>query len=131
MKLMSNYNAIYPVEITPLQRIHRGKAGEQRGEGAADICPGFAKTTIEWAMARIMVKPGLDLLTREYLLIASCVTLRVFPQLRMHIASALKLGATRQDVVEVIRHMISYAGGPAAADALKTATEVFQTAEIA
>jgi 4-carboxymuconolactone decarboxylase len=77
-------------------------------------------------MARIMVNPGLDLLTREYLLIASCVTLRALPQLRMHVACALKLGGTKQQIVEVIRHMISYAGGRAVADALHLATEVFQ-----
>jgi 4-carboxymuconolactone decarboxylase len=119
------------LEIAPRNQVHRGNENGQRSESSADICPGFDKTTIEWAMSRITLRPRLDLLTREYLFIASCVTLRVIPQLRMHIASALKLGATRQQVVEVIRHMISYAGGPAVAAALNTATEVFQSGEFA
>jgi 4-carboxymuconolactone decarboxylase len=96
-------------------------------EAMKDICPDFATMTIEWAMAGIMARPGLDLLMREYLLIASCVTLgHVVPQLRAHIDAALKLGASRAQVVEVILQMTFYAGGAAVANALVTADEVFK-----
>ena len=42
--------------------------------------------TIGWALGGgVMARPGLDLLTRELLLIASCVTLgHAEPQLRAH-----------------------------------------------
>jgi 4-carboxymuconolactone decarboxylase len=83
--------------------------------------------TIEWAMAGIMARPGLDLLTREYLLIASCVTLgHAVPQLRAHIDAALKLGASKAQVVEVILQMTFYAGGAAVANALVIADGVFK-----
>jgi 4-carboxymuconolactone decarboxylase len=69
----------------------------------------------------------LDLLTREYVVIASCVTLgHATPQLRAHIASALKLGATEAQVVEVILQTLFYAGGAAVANALGVANEVFK-----
>ncbi len=126
-----NHRKYRYLEIAPRDQFRRGNGIEERGEDQADICPGFSETTIEWAMSRITLKPGLDLLTLEYLLIASCVTLRVVPQLRTHIASALKLGATKEQVVEVIRHMISYAGGPAVTVALNAATEVFQSGKFA
>lgn len=95
-----------------------------------DICPDFATMTIEWAMAGIMARPGLDLLTREYVVIAACVTLgHATPQLRAHVASELKLGATKEQVVEVILQTLFYAGGAAVANALGTASEVFRTRE--
>ena len=70
---------------------------------------------------------GLDLLTREYLLIASCTTLgHAVPQLKAHIDAALKLGAARQQIIEVILQMTFYAGGAAVSNALAHAKEVFK-----
>jgi 4-carboxymuconolactone decarboxylase len=110
-----------------LNQLHGGQAGEQIVEAMKDICPDFAIMTIEWAIEGIMARPGLDLLTREYVVIASCVTLgHAVPQLRAHIASALKLGASNAQVVEVILQTLFYAGGAAVANALKTADEVFK-----
>jgi len=108
-----------------LEQLHGGEAGEQLVNGLKDICPDFATMTLEWALAGIMARPGLDLITREFLLIASCVTLgHVVPQLRAHIASARKLGATREQIVEVILQMTFYAGGAATSNALAVAKEV-------
>lgn len=83
--------------------------------------------TIEWALAGVLGRPGLDLVTRELLLIASCTTLGfATPQLRAHIEAALSIGATREQVVETILQMLFYAGGAATSNALRTAAEVFQ-----
>ncbi|MBS0417065.1 MAG: carboxymuconolactone decarboxylase family protein [Proteobacteria bacterium] len=111
-----------------MRQLHGGESGEQLVRAMQDICPDFATMTIEWALAGIMGRPGLDLLTRELLLIASCVTLgHAVPQLRAHIASAIKLGATQQQVVETILQMTFYAGGAAVANALAVAAEVLKT----
>ena len=110
-----------------LEKLYGGQAGEQLVESLKDVCPDFATMTIEWALAGIMGRPGLDLLTRELLLIASCVTLgTVVPQLEAHIASALKLGASKQQVTETILQMTFYAGGAAVSNALRSAKEVFE-----
>lgn len=110
-----------------MEQLHGGQAGEQLVEDLKDVCPDFVNMTLEWALAGIMARPGLDLLTREYLLIASCVTLgHAVPQLKAHIDAALKLGATQQQVVEVILQMLFYAGGAATSNALRTAKEVFR-----
>jgi 4-carboxymuconolactone decarboxylase len=109
-----------------LTKLHGGESGEQLVRSMQSICPDFATMSIEWALAGIMARPGLDLLTRELLLVASCTTLgHAVPQLRAHIASALKLGASREQVVETILQMMFYAGGAAVANALHTAGEVF------
>jgi len=115
----------YQKGLELLQRLHGGEAGEQMVNSMKDICPDFVTMTIEWAIAGIMARPGLDLLTREFLLIASCVTLgHVEPQLRAHIASARKLGASKEQIFEVILQMTFYAGGAATTNALRTAGEV-------
>lgn len=113
------------IGLALLEQLHGGEAGEQMVAAMKDICPDFATMTIEWALAGVMARPGLDLLTREFLLIASCVTLgHVEPQLRAHIASARKLGATREQIVEVILQMTFYAGGASTSNALRIAGEV-------
>lgn len=119
-------NPVYQKGLTLLEQLHGGQAGEQMVEELKDVCPDFVTMTIEWAMGGIMARPGLDLLTREYLLIASCVTLgHAVPQLKAHIDAAIKLGASKEQVVEVILQMLFYAGGAATSNALRTAKEVF------
>jgi 4-carboxymuconolactone decarboxylase len=115
---------LHDTGIALLEQLHGGGTGEQMIKDMADICPDFATMTIEWALAGIMARPGLDLLTREFLLIASCVTLgHTIPQLRAHLGAARKLGATKQQIVEVILQMTFYAGG-ATSNALRVAKEV-------
>ncbi len=117
----------YQQGLALLNKLHGGQAGEQLVNNLKDICPDFVDMTIEWATQGIMARPGLDLLTREYLLIASCTTLgHVVPQLKAHIDAALKLGGTREQIVEVILQMMFYAGGAAVSNALSVAKEVFQ-----
>src|SRR4051812_264190 len=127
---MKTTNDTHQAGLDLLNRLHGGEAGEQMVAAMKDICPDFAAMTIEWAMGGIMARPGLDLLTREYVVIAACVTLgHATPQLRAHIASALKLGATKEQVVEVILQTIFYAGGAAVANALGVAHELFKARE--
>jgi len=118
---------VYARGAALLEQLHGGEAGQQLVDSMREICPDFATMTIEWALAGIMARPGLDLLTRELLLIASCTTLgHVVPQLEAHIASALKLGATRTQIVETILQMTFYAGGASVANALRSADSVFR-----
>jgi 4-carboxymuconolactone decarboxylase len=85
----------------------------------ADVCPGFADMTIEWALGGVMGRPGLDLVTRQLILVASCVTLgHAMPQLRAHAEAALKIGATKEQIVETILQLTFYAGGPAVRNSL-------------
>ena len=102
-----------------LEQLHGGHAGEAMVAEMSDICPPFADMTIEWALGGVMARPGLDLLSRQFVLIASCVTLgHAEPQLRAHVEAALKIGATKQQIVEVILQLTFYAGGPAVRNSL-------------
>ena len=108
-----------------LQQLHGGHAGEAMVAEMADVCPAFADMTIDWAFGGVMARPGLDLLTRQFVLIASCVTLgHAEPQVRAHVEAALAIGATKQQIVEVILQLTFYAGGPAVRNALVSLKDV-------
>ena len=110
-----------------LEHLHGGHAGEAMVAEMATICPAFADMTIEWALGGVMARPGLDLLTRQFVLIASCVTLgHAEPQLRAHVESALKTGATKEQIVEVILQLTFYAGGPAVRNALVSIKDILE-----
>jgi 4-carboxymuconolactone decarboxylase len=53
------------------------------------------------------------------------------PELRLHINAALRCGATRGEVAEIITQMIAYCGFPAATNALMTMKEVFDSIDAA
>ena len=82
--------------------------------------------TMSWAFAGVLDRPGLDLATRELIVVASCVTLGfALPQLRAHIEASLVAGATREQIIETILQTMFYAGGAAVNNAMGVAAEVF------
>lgn len=123
-----------PETLTPLrrrglellERLHGDHAGAAMVAEMQEICPAFADMTIDWAIGAIMDRPGLDLITRELVLVASCVTMgHAMPQLRAHAEAALKIGATKEQIVETVLQLTFYAGGPAVRNSLVVLQEVF------
>jgi 4-carboxymuconolactone decarboxylase len=113
-----------------LEKLHGGHAGAAMVAEMANVCPAFADMTIEWALGGIMARPGLDLITRELILVASCVTMgHAVPQLRAHTEAALKVGATKEQIVETILQLTFYAGGPAVRNSLVVVQEIFARQE--
>src|SRR5512147_887705 len=93
-----------------LERLHGGHAGEAIVNEMRDLCPFFAEMTVDWALGGVMARPGLDMVTRQLVVIAACVTLgHVQPQLRAHVESALQIGASREQVIETILQLTFYA----------------------
>ncbi|PCE23569.1 carboxymuconolactone decarboxylase [Paraburkholderia acidicola] len=112
------------------EQLHGGHAGAAMVAEVAEICPAFADMTIEWSIGSIMDRPGLDLATRELILVASCVTLgNAMPQLRAHAEAALRVGATKEQIVETVLQLTFYAGGPAVRNSLVFLKEVFAQME--
>ncbi|MFC4526738.1 carboxymuconolactone decarboxylase family protein [Dyella halodurans] len=103
------------------------------GDGAADalisdmdgLCPDFASMSIEWALGGVASRPGLDRVTRELVVIASCVTLgHPVLQLRAHTQAALRAGATREQIIETILQLLFYAGGASVRNALVAVKDI-------
>jgi len=107
----------YKRGLQVLEELHGDQVGEAMVQEMADVCPDFCTMTVEWALGGIMARPGLDLATRELLLVASCATRgNAEPQLRAHMESARKLGVSREQMVETLLTLLFYAGGPAVRD---------------
>jgi 4-carboxymuconolactone decarboxylase len=91
------------------------------------VAPEFAWVNVTFPFGELYTRDVLDLKTRELCTVAA-LTVQGFslPQLKIHIHAAVRCGAAREEVVEVITQMIAYAGFPAATNALMTAQAVFQ-----
>jgi 4-carboxymuconolactone decarboxylase len=91
------------------------------------LAPEFAWVNVTFPFGELYTRDVLDLKTRELCTVAA-LTVQGFslPELKLHIDAALRTGASREEVIEVITQMIAYAGFPAATNALMTADAVFQ-----
>ena len=102
-----------------LDRLHGSGAAADLIADMDGLCPDFVDMSVEWALGGITARPGLDLVTRELIVVAACATLgNAQIQLRAHCQAALHAGATREQVVEAILQLMFYAGGAAVRNAL-------------
>jgi 4-carboxymuconolactone decarboxylase len=92
------------------------------------VSPEFAWVNVTFPFGELYTRDTVDLKTRELCTVAA-LTVQGFalPELKIHIEAALRCGATRAEVVEIITQMIAYCGFPAATNALLTAEAVFAT----
>ncbi|OAT56382.1 4-carboxymuconolactone decarboxylase [Kluyvera georgiana ATCC 51603] len=103
-----------------------GKGGEAVVNSLKDIAPDFARYLLEFPFGDIYARPGLDLRSREIATVAALTAMgNAAPQLKVHIAAALHVGLTQEEIIEVIMQMAVYAGFPAALNGLFAAKEVF------
>ena len=120
-----NTDTLHRQGLALLERLHGGHAGQAIVDEMRDICPAFADMSIDWALGGIMARPGLDLVTRQLVLVAACVTLgHAEPQLRAHAQAAIAAGATKEQIVETILQLTFYAGGPAVRNSLVAIRDV-------
>jgi 4-carboxymuconolactone decarboxylase len=90
------------------------------------LSPEFAWVNVTFPFAELYTRNVIDLKTRELCTIAA-LTVQGYslPLLKLHIGAALRSGASREEVLEIIAQMIAYCGFPAATLALMSAQEVF------
>jgi 4-carboxymuconolactone decarboxylase len=113
-----------------LNDLHGDGAAQALVDDMAGICPVFVDMSIEWALGGIMSRPGLDIITRELVVIASCVTLgHPVTQLKAHAHAALAAGATRDQIIETVLQLTFYAGAAAVRNALSELKPVLGTSE--
>lgn len=111
-----------------VMRDHLGPEADQYVENIREVAPLFAKVNVETAFGDIYGHEGvLDNKVKELCTVAA-LTVQGFslPQLKLHVECALRTGASKEEIVEVITQMINYVGFPAATNALMTAKEVFK-----
>ncbi|MDE1164453.1 MAG: carboxymuconolactone decarboxylase family protein [Pseudomonas sp.] len=97
------------------------------------LAPGFGRLIVEMEFGDIYSRPGLDLKTRELVIIASCAALGStgFGAVKMHVPAALRHGATRAEIVESLVQVAMAAGLPTSLGALQAAKEAFDELDAA
>ena len=106
---------------------------QMRGGGgrfpAARLAPDFFRDVAESAFGMIWSRPGLAIRDRSLLTVAQLAALGRSDELRAHLAGALNVGLTREELVEVLMHTAVYAGVPAANEAVGVAADVLGDGE--
>ena len=111
-----------------VMREHLGKNADKYVEAIREVAPLFAKVNVEFAFGDLYGHESLlDQKTRELCTIAALTVMgNALPELKIHVDCALRCGATKDEIVEIITQMLAYCGFPAATNAIMTAKEIFE-----
>ncbi|MFI5322140.1 MAG: carboxymuconolactone decarboxylase family protein [Thermodesulfobacteriota bacterium] len=103
----------------------KGDGAEKSLERLKTLNPDLEKYVMEFAFNDIYGRPALDVKSREIATIAALTALgHASQQLKVHIQSALNVGVTVEEIIEIILQMAVYAGFPAAINAMQALKEV-------
>ena len=107
---------------------HRELFGQDpaaRIENIEALHPDVAEMLVESLYGAILTRPGLDPKVRQFCTISALTATGKAPQLKAHVKAALRLGATQEEIMEVLIQMIGYAGWPSALTGIGVAKEAF------
>jgi 4-carboxymuconolactone decarboxylase len=85
----------------------------------------FIDLASETVFGALWTRPGLDLKTRTLVCVVSDAATGRPAELAIHLRMALRQGWTRDELTEVLLHLLGYVGAPLVREALLTAKEVF------
>jgi alkylhydroperoxidase/carboxymuconolactone decarboxylase family protein YurZ len=91
---------------------------------AARMAPDFFRYVAESAFGMLWSRPGLAVRDRSLVTVAQLAALGRTDELRAHLAGALNVGISREELIEVLMQTAIYAGVPAANEALRAAVDV-------
>jgi 4-carboxymuconolactone decarboxylase len=109
------------VEIT--RRLWGDRAGGQELP-AQKLAPEFFGLVAQFCFGMFWARPGLALRDRSLCTVAQLAALGRLDELKGHLHGALRIGITREELIEVLMQTACYAGVPAAVNALNAAAGV-------
>ncbi len=104
-----------------------GKGG-QASEEFYEISSVHTQGIFEWCFGMVWSQPLLDLKTREIVVISTMAAQDLPDELEWHVRSALNLGLTEEELIEVIVQCSPYIGLPKTNHALRAAKRAFKKA---
>ena len=100
------------------------------GEGVFQLWkkfdPDLARHISTFFTGRLYARTVISQKERELCAVAALTVLQRLDELRIHIGAALNVGASREEVAEVIFQMMTYGGVPTMVEGLKVCKEVLQ-----
>ena len=109
------------IEIT--RQLWGDRAGGQELP-AQKLAPEFFGLVAQFCFGMFWARPGLALRDRSLCTVAQLAALGRLDELKGHLHGALRIGITREELIEVLMQTACYAGVPAAVNALNAAAEV-------
>ena len=108
-------------------RLAAGEGRVFRGSvpAAYELAPDMYRITTESLYGSIWNRPGLDFKYRAVATLSAVVVLRSDPQIRAHVLTALNLGLTPEEIVEILMQCTFYAGVSSGYNAFLVAKDVF------
>ena len=94
---------------------------------AAKLAPEYYDHVLQSAFGDVWSRPGLPVRDRSMITVALLAALGQPEELRSHLAGALNVGITREEIVVILTHVSIYAGVPAAGSAMRVAADVLGT----
>ncbi len=96
-------------------------------DALADIAPDLARLAVSFVYGEIYPRPHLTIKDRQLVTVAALAALgNAKPQLKFHIAGALNVGSSPTEIVELMMHLVVYAGFPAGLNGVFAAKEAFE-----
>jgi 4-carboxymuconolactone decarboxylase len=110
-----------------VRRAVLGDAHVDRATAAAtEFTADFQDLLTRYAWGEIWSRPGLDRRTRSAITLAMLAALGHDEELAMHVAAALRIGLSREEISEVLLQVAVYAGVPAANRAFRAAQRALE-----
>ena len=85
----------------------------------------FIDVAAENIFGSLWTRPGLDLKTRTLICVVSDAATGRSEELALHLQMALRQGWTKDELTEVLIHLMGYVGAPLTRGAMLTARKVF------
>lgn len=116
----------------PLQ-VSEKLVGSKRTKAMRDLFAyfGLPEDVFRYFFGTLYTRDVLTQRERELCAVAALCVLSRTEQLRTHVIAALRAGATRKEVVEVILQMSTYGGMPVTMEGLALCREIFVKSEAA
>lgn len=103
-----------------------GNGGQAVIDSLESVAPDLGRYIVEFAFGDIYDRGGLSLREREMITLASLLTAGgCEPQLKVHIAAALHVGLSREQIIETFLQCIPYTGFPRVLNAAAAAKKYF------
>ncbi|WP_141433898.1 carboxymuconolactone decarboxylase family protein [Bacillus sp. 03113] len=126
-ELLNNVGERRERGLGKLQEID-GKHGEAVADSLADIAPLLAEQIIEFAFGEVYSRSGLNPKQRQLVTLGALTAQGgCEPQLHVHINAAIRVGLTRQEIIEALLQCSPYTGFPKVLNAINVAKEIILT----
>lgn len=113
--------------LEKLQEID-GEHGEAVADSLSNIAPLLAEQIIEFAFGEIYCRTGLNNKQRQLVTLGALTAQGgCEPQLHVHLNASIRVGLSKEEIIETLIHCSPYTGFPKVLNAINVAKQVFPT----